>query len=107
LYLSPIYNNDGTLYIKDNRFVAFHLGFDGEPIANLSYRILASYQQGLGTYDKPYYKKEYDTSFLVEAAYKFSHGWKATAGYGMDFGKIRGNNYGFQLTISKSGLLKL
>lgn len=107
LYLSPIYNNDGTLYIKDNRFVAFHLGLDGEPIANLSYRILASYQQGLGTYEKPYYNKKYDTSFLVEAAYKFSHGWKATAGYGMDFGKIRGNNYGFQLTISKSGLLKL
>ena len=107
LYLSPIYNDDGTIVIKDNRFVAFHLGIGGEPTENLSYRILASFQQGLGTYDQPYYEKEYNTSFLVEAAYRFSHGWKATAAYGMDFGKIRGNNYGLQLTLSKSGLLKL
>lgn len=107
LYLSPIYNDDGTIVIKDNRFVAFHLGIGGEPTENLSYRILASFQQGLGTYDQPYYEKEYNTSFLVEVAYRFSHGWKATAAYGMDFGKIRGNNYGLQLTLSKSGLLKL
>lgn len=107
LYLSPIYNDDGTIYVKNNRFVAWHLAFDGNPTDRLSYRFMGTYQKGLGTYTEPYHTQRYNTSVMIEAAYKFNHGWNATAAFGLDRGKLRGNNYGVQLTLSKTGLLKL
>ncbi|MCH4147031.1 MAG: capsule assembly Wzi family protein [Prevotella sp.] len=107
LYRSPIYNNDGKIEVQDNRFMAFHLGFDGNPTENLSYRVLATYQEGLGTYASPYTKKHHNVSFMVETAYQFKHNWQVKGAYGMDFGHILGNNYGFQLTISKSGIFNL
>ncbi|MCD8298117.1 MAG: capsule assembly Wzi family protein [Prevotella sp.] len=107
LYRSPIYNTDGTISVEDNRFMAFHIGIDGNPTDNFTYRVLASYQDGLGTYDNPYDKKHHNVSFLVEGKYSFSnkllHGWSVKGGYGMDFGKILGNNLGFQITIAKVG----
>lgn len=107
LYRSPIYNTDGTIQVEDNRFKAFHLGVSGEPFENLSYRVLATYQEGFGTYSSPYDKKHHNVSFLVEGAYTFPHNWQVTGAYGMDFGHILGSNAGFQLTISKSGIFNL
>lgn len=104
LYTSPIYNEDGAILFSNNRFKAFHFGASGNPTENLGYRLLATYQEGLGTYDKPYTKKRHNVSFLVEAAYTLPKGWMVTADYGMDFGSILGHNYGFQLTVAKSGL---
>lgn len=104
LYTSPIYNEDGTIYFSNNRFMAFHLGASGQPTENLAYRLLATYQEGLGTYDKPYTKKRHNVSFLVEAAYTLPKDWTVTAGYGMDFGSIIGHNHGFQLTVAKCGI---
>jgi len=109
LYLSPIYNDDGNIIVKNNRFMAFHLGLDGNILENLTYRALVSWQEGLGTYDLPYANKQYNTSFLVETDYHFSspslRGWSIKGAYAMDFGKIRGDNAGFQLTIAKTGIL--
>ncbi len=111
LYRSPLYNSDGTISVKDNRFMAFHLGIDGCPIEHFTYRLLASWQEGLGTYDEPYGKKRHNFSFLLEGQYAFSgkylKGWSVKGGYGMDLGSILGNNYGFQLTVAKTGLLNL
>jgi hypothetical protein len=46
---------------------------------------------------------------MVEADYHFTQpklrGWSIRGAYAMDFGKIRGDNAGFQLTITKTGLL--
>ena len=109
LYLSPIYNEDGTIEVKNNRFIALHLGVDGNILENLGYRLLASWQDGVGTYNHPYTNRRYNTSFMVEADYHFTQpnlrGWSIRGAYAMDFGKIRGNNAGFQLTITKTGLL--
>ena len=111
LYRSPIYNEDGTIEVKDSRFMAFHLGISGRPFNRFSYRVLASWQEGLGTYNEPYDKKQNNVSFLVEGRYAFGghllKGWSVKGGYAMDFGKILGNNYGFQLTIAKTGLFNL
>ena len=109
LYRSPIYNTDGNLYICDTRFVAYHLGFDGQPSDRFGYRVLGTYQKGFGTYWKPFYKMHHNVSFLVEGNYRFNHGWNVKGAYGMDFGseKMLGHNAGFQLTISKSGVFKL
>lgn len=107
LYRSPIYNEDGSIAFTDNRFMAFHLGFDGQPTPRLDYRVLATYQEGLGTYVTPYTKKHHNVSFLVEAGYQMPNGWQVRGGYGMDFGHILGSNAGFQLTVSKSGVFNL
>lgn len=111
LYRSPIYNEDGTISVKDNRFMAFHIGIGGRPVRNFSYRVLASWQEGLGTYDEPYDKKLHNVSFLVEGTYSFGgrtfKGLSVRGGYAMDFGKILGNNHGFQITLVKTGLFNL
>lgn len=109
LYRSPLYNEDGQLYIENNRFVAYHLGFDGQPSERLGYRVLATYQKGWGTYNMPFNKMHHNVSFLVEGAYHFNHDWKVKGAYGMDFGsnQMLGHNAGFQLTVSKSGIFKL
>lgn len=109
LYRSPIYNEDNNTRIQDNRFMAFHLGIDGRPLQNFYYRILASWQEGLGTYSYPYDKKLQNISFMIEGQYEFHEkkmkGFGARLSYGMDFGKILGNNLGFQFTLFKKGLL--
>ncbi len=107
LYRSPLYNEDGVIEVRDNRFVAFHLGINGNPTENLDYRLLATYQEGWGTYDSPYTRKHHNVSFMIEAAYRFKHNWKIKGAYGMDFGHILGSNHGIQFTISKSGILNL
>lgn len=113
LYRSPIYNTDGTIEVKDNRFWALHLGLGGQPNYYLSYRLLATWQEGFGTYGMPYLEPHHNVSLLAEAAYdlhslkhKWINGTALRLGYGMDFGKILGGiNYGFQFTITKSGIL--
>lgn len=108
LYRSPIYNTNGQLYIYNNRFVAWHLGIDGTPTSRLTYRALATYQEGWGTYDGPFNRKHHNISFLAESSYRFNKGWKITAAYAMDFGSrmIFGHNAGGQITVSKTGLIK-
>lgn len=106
LFRSPIYNTDGNINVRDNRFWALHLGISGQPTERLDYRLLGTYQEGWGTYDIPFTRKHHNISFLVEAGYRFNHGWKARLGYAMDFGsqQMLGHNAGVQLTISKSGV---
>lgn len=106
LFRSPIYNTDGIINVRDNRFWALHLGISGQPTERLDYRLLGTYQEGWGTYDIPFIRKHHNISFLVEAGYRFNHGWKARLGYAMDFGsqQMLGHNAGVQLTISKSGV---
>ncbi len=107
LYRSPIYNKDGNINVQDNRFMAFHLGFDGKPSVNTSYRVMATYQEGWGTYGMPYTDKHHNISFMVESEYKFTQkllrNWSVKAAYAMDFGAILGNNQGFQITVAKRG----
>ena len=109
LYRSPIYNEDGVFYVRNNRFVAWHLGLDGQPTSRLGYRLLATYQKGWGTYWEPFTKKHHNVSFLAECNYRFPHGWNVKGAYAMDFGsrEMYGHNAGFQLTISKAGIFKL
>ena len=108
-YLSPIYNETGEIKVKNNRFVAFHLGLSGRPVPCFSYRLLVSWQDGLGTYKNPYTSKKESVDLLAEGTYTFSkgklQGWAVTGAYGADFGKLRGDNQGFQLTITKKGVL--
>lgn len=110
LYLSPAYNADGAIEVKNNRTVAWHLGVGGAPADGLRYRVLASYQKGYGRYLEPYPDPEDNFSLLLEADYSFpeSHklaGWGVRGGFGIDAGTLRGNNYGLQLTVMRTGVL--
>ena len=106
LYLSPIYNEDGTIHIHNNRSKAFHLGVDGSPLEQLSYRTMVTYQNGLGTYDLPFTRMKHYFGFLTEASYQLPKGWKVKGAYAMDFGHLLGENWGVQVTVSKSGFLR-
>ncbi len=111
LYLSPIYNTDGQIKVENNRFYAFHIGLGGAPTPCLSYRVLASWQKGFGSYDIPYTDPKESLSVMAEATYSFSQqarmaGWSVRAACGIDCGAIRGNNRGLQLTIAHQGVLK-
>ena len=109
LFRSPIYNPNGIIDVRDNRFWALHLGIGGAPTERLAYRALATYQTGWGTYENPFTHKHHNVSFLAEGTYSFNNGWKATLGYAMDFGsqQMLGHNAGAQITVSKTGLLKI
>lgn len=106
LYRSPIYNDNGIIRVEDNRFVAWHLGFEGQPMPRLDYRVLASWQRGYGRYRDPYTHPRHNGSFMVEGTYHFPHQWAVRGAWGMDFGSILGHNRGLQLTIIKTGMLK-
>jgi len=102
LYLSPIYNDDGRLIFRDNRFVAWHIGLAGQPTANLHYRLRATWQEGLGTYDKPYFNPRHNVSLGIEARYdlhQYVRGLSAGAAFGFDRGALMGNNTGGTLTL--------
>ena len=114
LYRSPIYNEDGTIYFKDNRFVGLHVGLGGHPSEYFKWRFLGTWQEGLGTYEQPYTKKRHNVSLMGEATYTLQgqklpmwmRGVDVRMGIGADFGSVLGgNNYGMQLTITKRGLL--
>ena len=109
LYLSPIYNTDQSIYIKNNRSKAYHIGFSGSPYPRFHYRMLGTYLKGYGTYDKPYSDPRKTVSLLAEASYSFPStsmlkGWSVKGALGADFGKLIGDNVGLQMTIAKSGL---
>ena len=106
LYRSPLYNDDGTINISNNRFVAWHLGLSGQPLPSLHYRLLATYQTGYGTYNDPYTSRQHNLSLLAELSWLFQKGWCLRGAFGMDQGQILGDNYGIQISIVKSGILK-
>ena len=111
LFLSPIYNSDQTIEVKNNRSNAFHFGFCGDPVPGLHYRVLGTYLKGWGTYNIPYTEPRKNFSLLSEITYTFANtsklkGWSMRGALGMDFGKLLGDNYGVQLTIAKTGIIK-
>ena len=104
LYLSPLYNSNGYIGVQCNRFYAWHFGIAGDPIEGLHYRIRASWQEGLGTYNSPYYYPRRNFSMGFEASYRLPDtsvfkGFTVTGAYGFDNGELRGNNSGVQIGI--------
>lgn len=110
LYRSPLYNTDGFILVENNRFVAWHVGFSGHPYRNMGYRMLATYQNGWGDYDRPFTHKQHNVSLMAEMHYRFSlpkwGNWMVKGAAGADFGEILGDNYGVQFTLTKYGLFK-
>ena len=108
LYLSPLYNTDGTIEVKHNRFVAWHLGLNGSPAEGWNYRVLATWQKGYGSYYHVPIDPEKSLSLMTEIAYRFPrNGWAVKGALGLDSGKLRGDNFGVQVSVVKTGWLNL
>ena len=104
LYRSPLYNDNGEIKVRDNRFVAWHIGLSGKPFRGLRYRVLGTWQQGLGTYEDPLLAPAYNRSLLVEMAYDLPvlGGWQVKGAAALDHGQLLGDNFGLQLTLRKT-----
>lgn len=105
LYTSPIYNTDGKIEFKNNRFVAYHIGISGQPSNSIDYRILSTWQKGYGTYKQPFPDPRHGFYCMGEVTCRMKKGWGITAAMALDRGKLTGNNFGMQVTVIKSGLL--
>ena len=110
LYMSPLYNTDKTIKVKNNRFIAWHFGAEGNLSDGLKYRLLGTYQKGWGTYYEFYSDPRKNFSLLLEANYTWPDdsrfaSWSVKGAFGLDCGRLYGNNTGLQLTIVKSGVL--
>ena len=103
LYRSPIYNDDGQLDFQCNRFTAWHVGIAGQPTRDLQYRLRASWQEGLGTYDMPYCNPKRNVSIGGETFYDASNilykGLSIGAAFGFDRGELMGDDTGGTITL--------
>ncbi|MCM1107547.1 MAG: capsule assembly Wzi family protein [Clostridium sp.] len=112
LYTSPLYNDDGSLTFRNNRFTAHHIGLSGTPMSCLNYRMIYTYSSNWGTYTLPYNEIKYSNSFMVELEYcpkqigkTKLNGWSLSGAFGIDRGAELGDNTGIQFTLRKTGLL--
>ncbi|MCR4601979.1 MAG: capsule assembly Wzi family protein [Prevotella sp.] len=106
LYRSPLYNSDGNIRVADNRFWAWHLAVNGDPLPGLHYRMMCTWQRGFGTYKYPLLAPQRNLSLLAEATYQFGDasslsGWNVSCGVGLDRGSLLGDNTGVQLTVGR------
>lgn len=112
LFISPLYNKNGDLTFTANRFKAHHLGISGQPLPQLSYRLLYTHERSIGNYGSTQTEAQITNSFLAEAHFNpekigrlNTKGWGASIAVAFDKGDLLGDNLGFSLTITKSGLL--
>lgn len=122
LFTSPLYERNQSLFFRNNRFRANHIGLAGHPLPQLRYRMLYTHLRSWGTYAAPFAEVEHQHSFLFEAQYdwlsarqlqdptepqqrSWREGWSLKAALAFDRGQRLGNNLGLQITIAKTGLL--
>lgn len=115
LLISPIYNETGnvTTYHKlsflSNRTRAWHLGLDGNPTEEFSWKILATWTRDWGCYDSPYEDVFHQQHYLFEVGYapRQISGWDFRLSVGishadkMENVATTGNTTGVQLTVRK------
>lgn len=101
--VSPIYNRDGYPAYASNRNNGVHVGLSGRPAQTVGYKLLASYQRGLGTYAHPYYRALADYSMMLQVhydAHDLMPGIRAIVQLAFDKGTLRGDNFGTSLSLS-------
>ncbi|MCH5229179.1 MAG: hypothetical protein J1F12_04190 [Muribaculaceae bacterium] len=108
LALSPLYNDPHRIYIFNTRFIAWHLGLEGNPIPSIRWRTLFTYSENWGTYRYPYPDIKYNFSGLAEVNFSPAKlkGWYLTAALAWDRGELLGRNFGGMISIGKTGLIK-
>lgn len=101
----PIYNADGSITFKSNRVSSHHIGIDGNPSDEWSWRVLASFVRHWGTYGVPLDKQRKQFSGMAEVKYlpNWAKGWSVSATAGLDRGNYLGNQTGVMVSLCKTG----
>ena len=104
LLTAPIYNQPHILQFRNNRLRALHIGVDGNPTPDISWRLLATITRNWGTYRQPYDDVLRQQYYLAEATWapSFLRGWRATLAIGLDHGAVLGDSFGAQLTLRRT-----
>lgn len=104
---SPLFYNSVDMIFLDNRVKALHIGIDGTPLDVLKYRILGGYRTSWGSYLYPRQAKAHTFSFMLEATYtpRRLPALHVKGQFGLDHGKLLGNNVGGCVTVTYNGLL--
>lgn len=105
LAISPLYNRDHRIYIYNTRFIANHIGLEGNPLDSLKWRLLLTFTQNWGSYRFPFPDVLNNCSGLAEAEYRpfWAKGWIASAAIAWDKGRLLGNNFGGMISLAYEG----
>lgn len=109
LAISPLYNRSHNLRLYDTRFRAFHLGLEGSPLSNLSWRFLLTFTRNWGTYFHPLPDIMNNCSGLLEINYNIAkiRGLFVKGALAWDKGKLLGNNFGGMVSLGYEGNFSL
>lgn len=107
LITSCLYNESHIFNIYNNRVEAFHFGFSGLLIKELSYRILLTKSNNWGTYNIPFTEIKSNISGLVEISFSphSINGVSSSLSLAFDEGELYGNNRGIMFGIKKCGII--
>ena len=107
-HLSPVYADTPTMNMPYTRIRSHHIGFEGNPIPQLSYRFMGSCTMHWGTYDDPLPHPQGQLSLMAEVSYTPTRwtGWELTGAVALDRSPLIGNNAGTLLTLRKQGFIK-
>lgn len=101
----PLYNTNHNITFRSNRIRSQHIGIEGSPFTEWSYRVLLSYSRHWGTYKNPLDKQRKQFNSLYEVTYtpRKLKGWSGTIALGLDRGNYIGNSTGGSFSIRKTG----
>lgn len=114
LLLSPIYNDDHAAVSQQYRLTPFHsrirahhIALTGQPMSELSWRLLFTHQHSLGCYNLNI-EDARATHLLLEADYspKAWAGWTFSLGLAHTGGSLMPQSEGLQFTVRKTGIIK-
>lgn len=97
----PAYNVDHSIIFRSNRMKAHHIGLQGSPAPEWSWRLLTSFTRHWGTYTSPFSEVKHQFSGMAEVRFSplcLSH-WSFKAAFAMDRGDYIGNSAGGMLTV--------
>ena len=106
--LSPLYNEEPTLTMPNQRLRSHHIGFDGQPTNTLHYLFMGSWSKHWGSLEDPLPTPLTQLSLMGELTYSPLkwRGWQFTGALALDRSLLIGNNFGGMITIRKIGKIK-
>ena len=107
-FLSPSYNENGSLSMPNTRIRSYHIGIEGQPLNEWNYRLMGSYTRHWGSYADPLVNPEGVISVMLEISYipLMLKGWEFVGTIATDYSNLISNNIGGMISVKKIGFLK-
>lgn len=101
LLYGPIYNSNHSMSFRSNRMKAHHIGLQGEPTEEWSWRVLASFARHWGSYGAPFDEVKRQFHGMAEVKYSPARlkNWGFKVAIGVDKGSVIGNSVGGTIGI--------